>query len=217
MEAVATEFDTFEAADFHNAKQMAQRLARYITCPSTIRAHVVNSFGQGPSLEYIKEAQRKHREARPIWNDVDEPRPQDAKVFDARINQPKRPRPAPVSDVKRIPAALVPINPELLAKGLRNASPATQIREAVALGFGTNVKDMLSESRTKVHVAARAVVAQLLHERNPEVYSLNRIAREIGRGDHSTVHNLLDTFEVRCKHYPLMAAVYEAVRGHDAA
>ena len=74
MEALAScQEDTFEAVDYQSAHHMVNSLARYITCASTIRAHVVNSYNFDPGITYIKQQQEKLQCNRLIRADVGEP------------------------------------------------------------------------------------------------------------------------------------------------
>jgi len=96
-------------------------------------------------------------------------------------------------------------------------SSAKLLVHAVAKAFYIAPDDLLSDRRNKVLVAARAVIAKLLRERNSDVWSYPKIARAIGRKDHSTVINLIDTWEQRCRQIPAMREVYKMMGGKDAA
>lgn len=104
------------------------------------------------------------------------------------------------------------------AKAEKPSGPgASLLIHAVAQAFYIAPDQLLGDGRNKVLVAARAVVAKILRERNPAVWSYPKIARAIGRSDHSTVINLIDTWEQRCRQIPAMREVYKMMGGKDAS
>ena len=74
---------------------------------------------------------------------------------------------------------------------------AWNVVESVARDFGIDPIEMTGKSRRKRLVHARSVVAMLLKQRG---WSYPRIARAIGRGDHSTALYAVETFDIYAKH-----------------
>lgn len=121
---------------------------------------------------------------------------------------------------KRWQGGEVTIKVDEIRANLRVEKPkdpsASHLIHAVARAFYIAPADLTGGKRNKVLVAARAVIAKLLRERNPDVWSYPKIARAIGRKDHSTVINLIDTWEQRCRQIPAMRQVYLMMGGKDA-
>lgn len=85
---------------------------------------------------------------------------------------------------------------------------ASRIVLSVADCLGISGAAVTGQSRARLYVRARGVVAQILHERG---WSSPMIGRVLGGRDHSTVLNLLDKFPVYCREEQVHAA-YELYR-----
>lgn len=84
----------------------------------------------------------------------------------------------------------------------------------VAEDFGMSATLLKSPKRTRVYVHARAVVFKILHERG---WSYPRMARAVGRKDHSTAIHSVDNFDVYCKMDPRVSASFlKHMRACDA-
>ena len=103
----------------------------------------------------------------------------------------------------------------------RNKAPkappigAREIMKAVADMFGISYDDLLSRKRSVKYVAARAVAAKIMRDRNPYVYSYAQIGRVMGERDHTTILNLLSCYEQREKRFPAMREVRLALTNAD--
>jgi transposase len=78
---------------------------------------------------------------------------------------------------------------------------------------GATPQAILSGSRYRPPVLARMAIARALRDRG---VSLSVIAKAIGRGDHSTVHNLLGKFDGYARLYPTLGKAYEAIKHAEA-
>ena len=66
--------------------------------------------------------------------------------------------------------------------------PLSEIVETVAQVFDVSVEDLLSKSRKRILSDARAMISHIAYSHMREHrYSLNAIAKAIGRSDHSSV------------------------------
>lgn len=79
----------------------------------------------------------------------------------------------------------------------------------VADDFGVGLGELTGEGRRKNLVDARSVVVRILAERG---WSSPRIARLIGRRDHSTILNLRDNFPIYAARNVTVAWSYERQR-----
>lgn len=80
------------------------------------------------------------------------------------------------------------------------------LAKSVAMDFGMTRSKLMSPGRQQELIAARAIVAKILHLRG---WSLPRIAAAIGRADHSTVANLLERVDYLVGKVPGASASYE--------
>lgn len=81
-----------------------------------------------------------------------------------------------------------------------------ELAREVASDFGITRATLMAPSRKQELVAARAIVAKILDKRG---WSLPRIARAIGRSDHSTIANLLQNADYLIKKIPGAIASYD--------
>lgn len=200
--------------DPQSPQTYAKHLAGYISDPSTIRIRVLEHFGRAPSLKDC--AAYRAAAIKPKWARVAEPdftcgHTRDLTnvvysdigtercatcraAYQARKHaKRKQQKSAPA------PAIIVPT---------RSPFPADIVKD-VAQAFGLPVVEMVSPNRTSHYTRARMVAARLMRDRN---YSLPRIARCLGRTDHSTAYNMLQRYEPLAQHYPEMRKVYEALK-----
>ena len=94
-----------------------------------------------------------------------------------------------------------------------NLSVISDLKLAVAKMFRFSPDDLYGPSRHSEYVTARAVLARLLLERG---LSTPKVARLIGRIDHSTVINLRNTFDSRAKRRPEMLDAYSELKARGA-
>ena len=202
----------------------------YLREPSKIRAAIINAGGPRLSVDVIERKlvlMGNRREARP---DVGEPTDSDGddfRVTGYKLPDPVKPKGITEEERKRIAklAALIGDKPEEpqpeKQKTFRYKAPLPHYGgTAYAAGIIAQVCEALeipreafsSESRQKYLVAARALVVKLLRERNASIYSYPRIAEIVGRGDHSTMINAMRKFEIYCRLYPEIAALYLQMR-----
>ena len=78
-----------------------------------------------------------------------------------------------------------------------------------------NPHKLKSDCRTRHYVHGRALIAKLLRERNAHLYSYPRIAKIIGRKDHSTIINLARNWDAYVKLNPELALAYDELSGKD--
>ena len=193
----------------------AKHLAGYISDPSTIRVRVMEHFGRAPSLKDC--AAYRAEAVRPKWTRVaakdfacGHSRDLDNVIYtDTGTERCATCRAAYQArqHIKRIKLRKPPDNPAIIVP-TRSPFPADIVKD-VAQAFGLPVVEMVSPNRTGHYTRARMVAARLMRDRN---YSLPRIARCLGRTDHSTALNMLQRYEPLAQHYPEMRKVYEALK-----
>lgn len=84
-----------------------------------------------------------------------------------------------------------------------------ELARSVAADFLLTRSQLLSPGRQQNLMAGRAIIAKILDERG---WSQNRIATAIGRGDHSTVANLLERADYLIDKVPCARLSYERNR-----
>lgn len=186
-------------------RSMAAKLATYIKDPSTIRAHVLNEYGRGPSLDFIKAEIEKNN--RPFGRDIDEPQPSDAEEFAPtfRTNRIKpvkvklKPEPVPEEIVERFLRLPEPTQKHVKPDG------SAYLVDSVGGDFQLSPKSMRGPSRFKCMFHARSVVVKLLREQG---WSYPRIGRALGGRDHSTVINAHHMFETYAQRDPRVLESY---------
>lgn len=208
-----------------SAKGLAFRMASYNKDADYIHGMVTREYGGGklPTLRtiqaFINEHERSKQHAKKVAEKRGEPNELDG--IDFEVGRFDLPLPRKVRDYRRWDGgisrvAIAEVEAEGKAMPVEGPFTGKALATSVARAFGLSYKDITGPSRAVKNVCARAVIAKLLRERNREVYSYPRIAKEIGRRDHSTIHNLLGIWPERCKRYPAMREVYLAMGGKDA-
>lgn len=197
----------------------AEYLATYMNCPTTIRAHTSNHFGKGRTIPLAvaqgmvaRRLQAIERERTRVERTANCSDVNDHLDFDARSNKY---RPA---KVRKSGGGFN--QPAFIDKPVETPPPSDfggkALVYAVAKAFQLTYADLMGPTRRCEYVAARAVIVKLLRERNPSVYSFQRIAGLIGRTDHSTAMNLLRLYPEREKRFPAMRDVYLMMGGTNA-
>lgn len=208
-----------------SAKGLAFRMASYNRDAKYIYGMVAREYGGSklPTLRtiqaFIDEHQRSKQHAKKVAEKRGEPN--ELEAIDFEVGRFDLPRMRKVRDYRRWDGgisrvAIAEVEAEGEAIPVEGPFTAKALATSVARAFGLTYKDIVSPSRAVKNVCARAVIAKLLRERNPDVYSFPRIAKEIGRRDHSTIHNLLGIWPERLRQYPAMREVYLAMGGKDA-
>lgn len=161
------------------ARAFASEIARYITCPSTIRSRVVYRYGFSPSLDFIKEQQAKWRARREqfrAFSDSMEAQPDDIDLHEihrrrakAKVFHPMRVK----LDEPFVPPTMVP-----------------DIIAGIASEMGVSAEEVIGPCREKRLVEARWVIAHVLRERGN---SFPAIGRHLNR-DHSSIQHALKKF-----------------------
>lgn len=183
--------------DFTNHTQMAQHLSKYITDPSTIHAHCINSWGRSPSIQTIRgyQAQFQKRVKR-----VDEPRPSDALHYKPPIRRMVAPAQMPV--VAEVKPSDGPISKRIL--------------KAVADTFRVEADDVAGLSRHKKHLRPRYMAIKLLRDvkwaDGANRFSLPHIGMFLSNRDHSTVVNALKRFGEICEKDEEYRKAYERLK-----
>lgn len=168
-----------------SSRSYASELARYIRCPSTIRARVLDQFGYAPSLAECRNMREKRvaeREQYRLRSDAIETLPQDRHDFRVRglVKIPRRSRaltPLAIGEEEELPenAPIATASPAVL--------PSEIIME-IAKAFGIQASDILGKSRKRKIMLARRTVMFILRERGN---SFPNVGRHLGGVDHATV------------------------------
>lgn len=183
----------------------AQELARYISCPSTIRARVLDRWGKSPTLRQIEAMRHLRVKARVDFRNAAEQlgeADEDAMHFRVGSLVPVARLRKPVVKVKAEPTPVdpAPIEPE---------SPATypilprEIIAAIAKEFGFSFADVSGPSRLKYINMARKTAAYVLHRRGS---SYSQIGRWLGGRDHTTILYAKRQFEAQATDFMLAVA-----------
>jgi hypothetical protein len=181
----------------------------YLKCSNKIRTALINTVGRAPPIDVIERKLKEYEPKRVRWN-VGEPKDSDAVGYMPeylqdrleRISKPEKPKKPRKIYIPK-PASLEPreYKPTLLSE---------KLAQEVCKRMGLDVATFYSATRVKPYVHARAIVCQVLRERNPSVYSHSRLGACIAREDHSTVAHLLKQFQSYCRH-PNVWRVYQEV------
>jgi hypothetical protein len=186
-------------------------MARYITDPSTIRAHCMNGWGVAPPIERIEAMQAEYRNMRrdyirpletPCRDDGDIQR-----LGALPIDKQVEVEPEPVIEPKRVlqPASRM-VWPEQRAACVFDLA---ELIDSVARDFDISHGELIGTDRQRIFVNARWVVWRILMDRG---WSNSRAAAALLRNDHSTVIHAMKKFDIRAKQCPLVRASYEAHR-----
>ena len=196
-----------EAIDFVGPEQQARHLARYISCPSTIRAHCINNWGRSPDVMQIKAWQAPKR-TRAIAE------PKDTDALQPRIGILPVAKPKPVKVAKVVFAAPKPPKAGLKPWPKWYIPPArcfiaSDLIASVAEAFRMTPADITGDGREQRFVHARAVVVRIMRDRG---WSFPRIGRVLGGRDHSTTINAASKFDIYARQNDQVVAVYQAHR-----
>lgn len=104
-----------------------------------------------------------------------------------------------------------------LRRASRSLPFSQKLAFEVADELGLKLEKVLSGSRSRECVEARALIYILLREKDPLKYSYPHIGRLMGGKDHSTIiHSIREFFPVFCKRNPLLFPLYRALGGKVA-
>jgi hypothetical protein len=164
----------------------ARELARYISCPSTVRVRTLEQFGQAPSLERIRVMRDNHSAVRAAFRrEAETIAPDERDHEDFRVAS-FVPRP-----MKRVePGRELFIAPDPVEPGTVPSS-GPEIIAAIARAMSFTVAEILGPRRARPVMRARATCSYVLRERGN---SYTVIGRWMNR-DHSTIINACRQFE----------------------
>jgi len=91
--------------------------------------------------------------------------------------------------------------------------PGEKTIHQVAWLLNVSVENMRSRKRVRKFAEARGLVVRLLRERAPLAYSFPRLAKMLGRKDHSTMVHSWQSFDVFVKRNPRVFDAYVALGG----
>lgn len=169
--------------------QYAQKLAKYIKDPSTIRARTIDEYGEAPSIKEIERMQKSLIRGRnPEWHSS-MPKESDGEDFRVKHNSEY------IQPNTRAPIKLIvdkPITPK-------------EIIQDIAYRFNLNYSDISGSNRYRNVANVRHLVAALLVARGN---SRAQVGRWLGGRDHTTIINSLDRFREVRKSNPEIDKVY---------
>jgi hypothetical protein len=201
--------------DADGPQGFASRLAGYIKDAPYIRAMAIREFGEhrAPSIETIRAMQAEHARQREVFAKqgfVEEEAANDDKDWQPDTFVPKeRVRRYEGSGTVYKPVA-VEVAPSFKVIPIRCH---TDVIAAVANAFDLTHADLVGPSRKTKHVAARAVAARIFLDRGNSTLAVGRFLRR----DHSSILNLIHSFDDRCKRFPQMRLVYERLSATQEA
>jgi len=91
----------------------------------------------------------------------------------------------------------------------RRPETGMKLVQCVADDFNISYGELVGDGRSRKYVEARAVVVRVLRMRG---WSYPKIARLIGKRDHSTIIHAIDTFDIHAKRNPMVAKLFERYR-----
>lgn len=205
-----------ENIEWTTPKGMAKHLSKSLSCPSSIVAGTANHFGKdrAVSRSFAEElvALRKAERKKPFWSTGS----RDSDTNDGRDFDPRhRDRPSrKIKYVSNPRSQIVPGKPEpslaLPVGPLVGPFEHKLMIAQVAKACGSDYYKVVGPSRLPRLVSIRTICAQLLRQRNPEVYVTSHIAGILGRTDHTTVLNYFAKFQRVIDKNPDLREVYEA-------
>ncbi len=158
----------------------ADELARYIRCPSTVRARTFDYYGRGPSLEAIREMRQRHESA------------------DARYHAAWERLGHKDSDAWTRPAKAVVEATPVFVEPLPEPDPSLvlpdEIIAAVERAYRLSPGTITGKSRVAIAVRARNTAAQVFRLRGN---STPKIGALLGGRDHSSIVHALRQFGIR--------------------
>lgn len=189
----------------------AERLARYISDPSTIRARTLEQYGRAPTIDAIREMRAKWLEKVRSRKEVG--------YKSARKNDPKAmkevpPEPANDEPPAEVVLALALAEPddqpavEIVAlPGLRYSTMLTpnDVIEACSTAMGIPSDEIVGAARFKPIMEARMLAAAILRARGN---SYPNIGRRIGGRDHTTALSAVRRFFAVLEDRPKMLAAW---------
>lgn len=215
---------------YHNnltAVAMAEHLASYISDPSTIRIRVLEHFGRAPSVEEcrkirarVSSARSAKEQPRRVQHDYSKFACGHSRDLDNITLRPNGTESCKTCrralEVKA--AARAAAQQQTVAERAQSlwSKPITRPRlvdetlDVIASAFGLTTGELIGEDRHRHIVDARAVAVMVFLQSGN---SLPWIARKLRRKCHTTIINLRDTWDHRCKRNPSLLAVYKAVTG----
>lgn len=214
------------ASEYHDIFKPQPEQFAYLKCPDKISRALVNAGGPRLSADVIK--RRLSRLSTKVEGaHIGDPTESDgidfrvaglvpqrvvSKTSTARELQMERNRIAALaalvpdrSDKKPVPVENVRVRQPI-------PKAAFDLIERVCGEFGLTDEQFYAPRRQGLIFAARALVAVVLHERNPLVYSYVRLADVLGRKDHTTIMHNVKRFDVCCQQFPQVAALYLKLR-----
>lgn len=154
---------------------MAERLVKYISDASTVRARVLDHYGRAPKIEAIRKLRDDHlvrQEQLRAYFDVGE---EESEL------EPFKPASLVKTVARTAPVAPVEIVLKVPSQQLHTASDVIQ---ACARCMVVPVSDILGRSRYRRHAYARHLIAAVLKARGS---SYPQIAARLKRDDHTTI------------------------------
>lgn len=220
--------NVYESA--YNPTGLARRFATYIRNPSTLRARVMDHYGSAPSLkscqriiEEVNRVPRSHysRKAEGYAYDhfdCDHDRipanvhiESSGEAYCARCRETVKVEPAaPVVPVAKPAPVAKPTIPAWYRPRSTRVRLHSETLRAVADYFAITVDELKGQDRARYYVDARAVAVKIF--RNSGM-SLPLIARVLNRKCHSSVVNLLESWDDRIKRNRELLDAYESLRG----
>jgi len=207
----------------------AERLARYISCPSTIRVRTLEHFGTAPPLSTIRQFRERVEAERAAFEknrpEAETPKPKPALLIVASAPAPKvRPPRRSLWPTWYKPSRL-PIRTKALAGGFdRTPWPkwyavpgacltGNNLVAAVARDFGFTGADLKGKARRYDLARARSVVVRIMLDRG---VSSTQIGKILGGRDHSTILHSRDMFDAYSQRDARVGASYAFNRGRAA-
>lgn len=181
-------------------RAFAQRLARYIRSPSTIRTRVIDQFGSAPKIDEIKTMVERVANDRELFKRASEALGQDQeedafavmpsleltramKKAEKRPPIPRKSRAKPKPDEIEAAPEPEPVVPALMRK---------DVVKSISEQFGSTYAEVVGFSRVqRIVIARRAAIAALRQRGN----SFTQIGGVIGGRDHSTIMHNLEMYE----------------------
>lgn len=183
---------------FQTAHAYAAYLATYIASPLKIEKLVERDWTYAPPLHEIAELRYQYEQSKkPKVMGVT--RPNEGIEKDHLQWQPRSLLPKPRARTVQRQRDYIILLPTKPAKSTTlgdfpvSVGLARRLINSVARDFEVTPEEMVGERRHKHLVLARSVVAVLLKRRG---WSYPRIARAIGRNDHTTVINAVRQFDI---------------------
>lgn len=204
------------------ASAYAQRLARYISDPSTVRVRVLDEYGASPSIDTIRRWRKEWtdfvalRAAQRDPDDWDEergldPANDDTSTIDeicARIAARLVSVGVDAEDEVTPPATVIVAQPAPLLVPLQYPRTTREVIEFCAGISGVTAEEIISRSRKRTAVRARQFVAAVLRARGG---SYPQVGRWTGGRDHSTAIHSVRVFFDLCMPDPKIAAAWMKV------